>query len=88
MTSMPKARALRAIACPIRPIPTMPRVRPASWTPTYFARSHPPDRKTAFELATFLAREIISANACSAVVIVLAEAEFMTATPSLVAVGR
>jgi hypothetical protein len=42
----------------------------------------------AFELETFLANEIIKANACSAVVIVLAEAEFITATPKLVAVGR
>ena len=85
---MPKARARRATAAPMRPGPTMPSVRPARSRPRSQPGSHgpqPPSRTAALPSGRRRAAASSSASVRSAVASVSTPGVFVTSTPRAVA---
>jgi len=79
------APARSAIAPPILPTPTMPRVLPRSSTPVKALRFHSPRRTEASAAATRRARAKRRASACSAAAMVLPVGALTTVMPAWVA---
>jgi len=88
MTSISIARARSAMAMPILPRPTMPRVLPRNSTPVKAPRFHSPRRSEASAAAMRRATAYSSASVCSAAAIVLPVGALTTVTPARVAASR
>ena len=77
--------ALSATIEPILPQPIIPSILEYNSIPVYFDFSHFPRCVEVFALGIFLARDIIKAIVCSAVVIELPYGVFITIVPFAVA---
>ena len=82
------ARARTAMACPILPRPTMPRVLPRTSIPVNWLRFHSPRRIDASAAAVLRASPNSRASVSSAAAIVLPVGALTTTTPARVAASR